>query len=416
MIEPGTCHKIRIFVLFLVFLTVGIALVPRETSAKVVKVEINNREVVSTASERSRSGPYEIIRGIIYLEVDPDDPANQRIVDLILALRNSRGKVEFSTEFELHKPVNADRGNHRLLYFVNNRGDKLGNRHFNRQAGKNWLYGQGWSYLWCGWNCDVIESDRTLDIKVPVATENGKTITGKIYAEMISYGNEITYSQPIVWGGSVAYPPDDMDQSQASLTMRQYRWGEPMEIPRAQWAFAPWKNGQAVPDPDYVYIKQGFKPGWLYDLVYVGKDPKVTGLGLAAIRDVVSFFKHEKADEKGLENPLADMIDYAYAWGHSQSAMLTVKFEGRPGHVVSVKAVVREAPQNFYVFNDNGRDEDELAGDNIWTSRLDVVSDAVPGEYHLDIRAFDKNWNPVFLSGTIKEGRGEIGSIIVTVK
>ena len=39
--------------------------------------------------------------------MDPDDPANRRIVDLDLAERNERGNLEFSTDFELHKPVDA---------------------------------------------------------------------------------------------------------------------------------------------------------------------------------------------------------------------------------------------------------------------------------------------------------------------
>lgn len=99
-----------------------------------------------------------------------------------------------------------------------------------------------------------------------------------------------------------------------------------------------------------------------------------------------------------------------------ESAILTVRFEGLSNQVISVKAVVREAPQNIYVFNDNGRDGDDLAGDNVWTSRLDVALNADPGEYHLDIRAFDMNWNPIFLSGTMKEGRGECGSITLTVR
>ena len=160
-----------------------------------------------------------VIKGIIYLEVDPSNQANQLIVDLKLAPRNSRGYVEFSTEFELHKPVDANRGNHRLMYFVNNRGNKMGTGHFNHQAGNNWLYSQGYSYLWCGWNCDVIESKRKLNIRVPIATDNGKTITGKIYAEMISYEDTVIYTRRIVWGGSVAYPPLNMDKSDAKLTI-----------------------------------------------------------------------------------------------------------------------------------------------------------------------------------------------------
>ncbi|NIM13650.1 MAG: hypothetical protein GTO45_16150 [Candidatus Aminicenantes bacterium] len=100
-----SCLNIRISVKFLLLLVIAIILVPKLVTAKVLKVEINSREVVSTSPEHVRSGPYEVIKGIIYLEVDPNDPANQLIVDLKLAERNHRGNVEFSTEFELHKPV-----------------------------------------------------------------------------------------------------------------------------------------------------------------------------------------------------------------------------------------------------------------------------------------------------------------------
>lgn len=148
-------RRSKITVISLALVMVCIMFLPAVVTAKVVKVEITSRKVVSNAVDHSRSGPYEVIKGIIYLEVDPDNPANQLIVDLKLAERNSRGNVEFSTDFELHKPVDAERGNHRLIYLVNNRGHKMGNWHFNYQAGKNWLYSQGWSYLWCGWNCDV---------------------------------------------------------------------------------------------------------------------------------------------------------------------------------------------------------------------------------------------------------------------
>ena len=299
---------------------------PSPVASKVVRVEVTNREVVSALPDYGTAGPYEIITGVIYLEVDPMNPANQSIVDLKLAPTNDRGTVEFSTEFELHKPVDARRGNRRLMYFVNNRGYKIGAGHFCFEAGGNWLYRNGWSYLWCGWNCDVQESGGRFNIHVPVATQNGETITGRIYAEMISYANDTVYSLPIVWGGSVAYEPVDMNDPQAVLTMRQYRWEEPIEIPRNHWRFAHVEDEQVVPDPGSIYIQEGFRPGWLYDLVYVGKDPMVTGLGMAAIRDVVSFFKHEEVDEAVVVNPLADVIEYVYAWGHSQSGRLLNHF------------------------------------------------------------------------------------------
>lgn len=311
---------------FLRVMMIGLILLPAYTEAKVVRIEITGRKVVSKSPDHNRSGPYEVIKGMLYLEVDPDDPANQRIVDIKLAKRNRRGNVEFSTEFELHKPVDAQLGNHRLLYFVNNRGNRLGHYHFNHQAGKNWLYSKGWSYLWCGWNCDVIPRDRALNIHVPVASDSGKTITGKVLCEIYSYADDIVYSLPLVWGGSIAHASVDLDEPQALLTKRPYRWEDPVEISRDSWSFARFEKGRVVPDPGYLYIKEGFTPGWLYDLVYTAKDPKITGLGLAAIRDVVSFFKYDEADERGIINPMAGNVRRAYAWGHSQSGRLLNHF------------------------------------------------------------------------------------------
>jgi len=324
-------HRVSHFVFsnithFVLCIFIGMFSMSLLVLAKVTKVEITSRKVLSNSMQNSRYGPYEVMKGKIYLEVNPDNPANEQTVDLKLAERNPSGNVEFSTEFELHKPVKAEFGNHRLIYFVNNRGNKLAEWHFNHMAGKNWLYSQGWSYLWCGWNCDVIDSDKKLNIKVPIVTNHGKTIKGKIYSELISYSDQLVYNLPVVWGGSLAYPPDPKEKSNASLTMRRYRWEKPVKIPREKWSFGRFQDGKIMPDQNVIYLKDGFKPGWLYDLVYIGKDPKVTGLGLAAIRDVVSFFKYEKADDYHFPNPLSGDIDRAYAWGHSQSARLLNHF------------------------------------------------------------------------------------------
>ena len=311
----------------LTLMLAGCALMQPLASAKVVRVEIESTEQIAGGQPFGRSGAYEKITGRIHLEVDPDNQANQLIVDLDLAPRNGRGNVEFSSDFELHKPVEPQRGNRRLIYFVNNRGNKASVRGaFHAGGGENWLYRQGWSFLWCGWNCDVIVSDKRMNIYVPVAKEKGKTITGKIYAEICSTSSSKTYSMPFYWGGSIAYPVISLDNWHATLTVRPYRADEPLEVPRDLWAFARGDNGKVIPDPGHLYIKDGFKPGWLYDLVYVGKDPKLTGLGFAAIRDVTSFFKYERVDERNNANPLAGAVEYAYAFGISQSGRVIYHF------------------------------------------------------------------------------------------
>jgi hypothetical protein len=51
----------------------------------------------------------------------------------------------------------------------------------------------------------------------------------------------------------------------------------------------------------------------------VAKDPKVMGVGLAALRDTVSFFRSKAADSAGTANPLAGRITHTIGQGTSQS-------------------------------------------------------------------------------------------------
>ena len=68
-------------------------------------------------------GQYEKLVGRAFGEVDPNDPRNAVIVDIALAPRNARGMVEYSTDIYILRPVAPDRGNHRLFFEVNNRGN-----------------------------------------------------------------------------------------------------------------------------------------------------------------------------------------------------------------------------------------------------------------------------------------------------
>jgi hypothetical protein len=240
--------------------------------------------------------------------------------------------VAFATDFFLLKPVDLGRGNHRLLYEVNNRGNKLMLGAFNDRGGNNpsstadagngFLMRQGYSILWCGWNGDVAPGNNKLLIDLPIASEHGQPISGSIYAEICVDAK--SPSQPFYWGGSDPYPGVSLDNANARLTKRLTRRDPAVEIPRDRWSFARVQGGDVIPDPKSLYLKGGFEPGWLYELVYVGRDPRVTGLGLAAVRDVISFFRYEYADTEGTANPLYGQaprggIERAYGFGISQS-------------------------------------------------------------------------------------------------
>jgi hypothetical protein len=68
-------------------------------------------------------GQYEKIVGKAYGELDPNDPKNAVIVDLRLAPKNARGKVEYSFDFYILKPIDLGKGNHKMLYEPPNRGE-----------------------------------------------------------------------------------------------------------------------------------------------------------------------------------------------------------------------------------------------------------------------------------------------------
>ena len=311
------------------------------TTAEVVRLQIDKRVPFADGHRFGHSGPYEKLAGRMIVEVDPDDAANARVHDLKLAPRNERGKVEFWTDFCLLKPVDPRRGNRRILYDVHNRGNKLAVWTFNEgtfsntpstmaDAGNGLLMRQGYSVLWTGWNGDVMdEGNNQLLLGAPVAhNEDGSAITGKAHVE-ICVDDEGIYSKPFFgtpWGTSDAYPAESLDNSTATLTMRPRREAEATEVPHDRWAFAKLENGKPAPDAKHLYVKDGFRPGWLYDLVYTAKNPRVTGLGLASLRDCVSFFRHAKHDKAGTPNPLAGCVERAYIFGISQSGRVVHHF------------------------------------------------------------------------------------------
>jgi hypothetical protein len=133
---------------------------------------------------------------------DPGNSANAPIVDLDLAPRGSDGKVRFQGDFILLKPADLSKGNRRLLYDVNNRGNLYMLRHFNdamgsndpstaEHAGNGFLMRQGYFLLWTAWNWDVRSGHDKLQIELPVATQNGQPIRQRIAAEIVnSFGRD----------------------------------------------------------------------------------------------------------------------------------------------------------------------------------------------------------------------------------
>jgi hypothetical protein len=153
-----------------------------------------------------------------------------------------------------------------------------------------------------------------MQIELPVALgDDGAPLEGMVSAEITV--KEPSASEPVAWGNSRGYPAAGLDQPEARLTVRAHQRDPRREIPRARWAFAREVGGRQVPDPTHIWLDGGFEPGLLYEVVYRARGAVVVGLGLAAIRDAISFFRFET----GPDNPVAGALDHAVVFGISQS-------------------------------------------------------------------------------------------------
>jgi hypothetical protein len=277
--------------------------------AEVVKLEISSREPMN--------GGYELIKGKIYGEIDPKDPHNAIIQDIALAPRNARGKVEYVATFALAKPIDMTKAARVLLYQVVNRG--------NGQAVAS---PEGYISLVSGWQGDVIPTANNQTIVVPIARQrDGSPITGPVVARFVDIPNGTSTAAIHLASNGTAEPylPVDLAQPMATLTWHASEnyagvQDAPHRMARDEWAFANARQAVAGHTGSAPHLsRNGFRADRIYELVYTAKDPLVLGVGLAATRDIVSFFHHVQKDAAGAPNPVADAIDRVVSVGDSQS-------------------------------------------------------------------------------------------------
>ena len=282
--------------------------------ARVVRLRIERREVILNGRAFGAAGPYEKLVGKVDFALDPSLRRNGEIVDLKLAARNARGEVEASADFYMLKPVDPRRGNGRLFYEVGNRGGKSMLPTFQKAAGSpdptteaqfgdGALMRQGFTLLWMGWQWDVPVRDGTMRMEMPIATENGRRITGIVRGNFIL--NERATTASVADRAHQAYEVLDPNSAEHVMTVRDDPTAKGQVIPRARWRFV---------DGGTVALDGGFEPGRIYDVVYRTSDPRVLGFGLSGARDLIGFLKYDTS----ADNP-APGLRYAIGWGVSQS-------------------------------------------------------------------------------------------------
>src|SRR4051812_7470819 len=176
-------------------LAFAVLLTPAAAHARVVKFVIEQTRPFAEGMTFGAVGAYERLDGTVYFEVDPRDPLNAVIVNLDRAPRNARGMVEFSSPFVILKPVDMAKGNHKIFYAINNRGNQQAISYFNfgrggnnpltaADAGDGFLMRQGYTIVDAGWEGDLVEGNGRLVPKFPVATNaDGSPIVAKVRIE-----------------------------------------------------------------------------------------------------------------------------------------------------------------------------------------------------------------------------------------
>jgi hypothetical protein len=77
------------------------------TGLGVTRLVIAKRQIAHGGASFGSAGPYEILTGTAYGELDPHAPGNTGIVNVNRAPLNAKGHVEYSVDFMILKPVDV---------------------------------------------------------------------------------------------------------------------------------------------------------------------------------------------------------------------------------------------------------------------------------------------------------------------
>ncbi|PVX30725.1 alpha/beta hydrolase domain-containing protein [Sphingomonas pokkalii] len=274
--------------------------------ARVTRFVVEQRSTVPPV--RPGAPGYVILRGYYEGSVDPRDRRNAIITDLAAAPRRANGGVGYRATFAIAVPADPARISGVLLYEVPNRGN-----------GDVAADADGHVRVVSGWQGDIVPQPGVQTLVAPTA----RGLTGWVLQRFVGVAAG-TASIPIDGGIGRPTPrpiPVSRDTSAATLFAQAGDAAPRTPIAARDWAFADCRKVPfpGTPDPRQLCLRGGFDRAKAYMLVYRGKDPKVLGIGFAAVRDLNAFLRGAKADDAGTPNPLRGRIRWAIMSGTSQS-------------------------------------------------------------------------------------------------
>ena len=281
--------------------------------AEVTRIEVTGER---TLSDNAVDFSYKVLTGVLHFTLDPSDPSNSAITDIRFAPTNNNGLVEYSADFKLVVPDDSV-ANGGLLYMVNNRGRGATPPENSLQ---NPLTGLGYTYLLTGWINEITERPGILRLNAPIVGSVSNPITGDVrYEVSVSLpANDVN----IAGGGHLAYEPTDAGLDKASLSERLYLTDPRVPIERSQFNLDVSDSANSNQKEIILSIDGGFKPGYIYELIYQARNPVLAGAGMSAIRDLVSLIRYGGENSDQLNQLDLPEIEHTVAYGFSQSGRL----------------------------------------------------------------------------------------------
>ena len=269
---------------------------PGAPAAEIERFEIVSRTPAFEGTSFEGGGQYEAISAVAHVRVNPHHPSNRTIVDIDNAERNGAW-VRYQADVIVLRPRDASRASRVMVVDIPNRGNKLFMRMANeghgalaekQAAGNGYTMRNGHTLVWIGWQGDIslARNGKAAGTQLPVAKDSGKPITGMTVEEAIF--DDVKPTGRI----KLAYPA--ASEQGAALTVRTHMQADPVDV--MTWR---WMSDREIE----IDRPANFDAGAIYEFRYLGRDPKVMGLGLAALRDVTQFLK----DESASANPVADI-------------------------------------------------------------------------------------------------------------
>ncbi len=302
-----------------------------------IRLELESEMPFGGGKSFGEVGPYERLYGMVHFAIDPNEKDLPFICDLEFAPRNAHGLVEFKAVLDIVKPVDLGKGNGKLLFDFSNRGGRGAFTRLNDgggdytkpgAAGNGFLNREGYTVITAGWQGDLVYNGGNVVAFLPEARQNGQPLRGRVRQEFISDKKGVL-SMPVSGAANIqCYPV--LDRATATLTVREKEADPRVAVAASEWELAKAKETDGkitlTPSNTDLYIQGGFKPGWIYELIYDTEGSRVMGLGFLGLRDLVSFLRHDSNDSAGVANPLAGAIDKVYGYGASLAGRVVREF------------------------------------------------------------------------------------------